>query len=71
MLQKIALKLLDIYQGYIRTVLPCACRFSPSCSEYTKQAIEKYGFFRGAFKGLGRLLRCHPFSGRSGYDPLK
>ncbi|MDD5595707.1 MAG: membrane protein insertion efficiency factor YidD [Candidatus Omnitrophica bacterium] len=70
-MQKISLKLLEFYQGYIRILLPCACRFSPSCSEYTKQAIKRYGFLKGALKGMGRLLRCHPFSGKAGYDPLK
>jgi len=70
MLAKIAIRLLDIYQRYVRIILPAACRFSPNCSEYTKEAILKYGFFKGCVKGLKRLLLCHPFSGRAGYDPL-
>ncbi len=45
------------------------CRFYPSCSEYTYQAIEKYGAMRGLFKGLKRILRCHPFN-EGGCDPV-
>ncbi|MBP5794465.1 MAG: membrane protein insertion efficiency factor YidD [Alphaproteobacteria bacterium] len=47
----------------------CACRFVPSCSEYTKIAIEKYGFIRGVALGLRRILRCRP-GGGWGYDPV-
>jgi len=64
------LALIAVYQKYIRPVLPVTCRFEPSCSEYAKQAILKYGIIKGVFKGLTRIFRCHPFSGRSGYDPL-
>jgi hypothetical protein len=66
----LALKLIDVYQRYIRPAMPASCRFEPSCSEYTKQAIQKYGLIKGVCKGIKRILRCHPFSGRSGYDPL-
>ena len=46
------------------------CKYYPSCSEYTKQAIEKYGIIKGIFLGIKRILRCNPFS-KGGYDPLK
>ena len=46
-----------------------ACRFIPTCSEYTKQAIEKYGLFRGTFMGLKRISRCRP-GGGCGYEPI-
>jgi putative membrane protein insertion efficiency factor len=46
------------------------CRFVPTCSEYTYQAVEKYGVVKGLFLGLKRIIRCHPFS-KGGYDPLK
>ncbi|MCS7093127.1 MAG: membrane protein insertion efficiency factor YidD [Patescibacteria group bacterium] len=46
------------------------CRFTPSCSEYTYQAVEKYGVIKGLLLGLKRVLRCHPFS-RGGFDPVK
>jgi uncharacterized protein len=45
------------------------CRFHPTCSEYTYQAIEKYGLFRGSWIGLKRIVRCHPW-GKGGNDPL-
>ncbi|MCK9430745.1 MAG: membrane protein insertion efficiency factor YidD [Candidatus Omnitrophica bacterium] len=64
------LKLIAVYQKYVRPAMPVSCRFEPSCSEYAKQAILKYGLIKGVCKGLTRILRCHPFSGRSGYDPL-
>jgi hypothetical protein len=46
------------------------CKYEPTCSEYTKQAIEKYGAVKGVFLGIKRILRCNPFS-KGGYDPLK
>jgi len=46
------------------------CRFKPTCSEYTYQAIDKYGVIIGGFKGLWRIIRCNPWS-RGGYDPVK
>lgn len=45
------------------------CRFYPTCSEYTKQAIQKYGFIKGIFLGIKRILHCHPFN-KGGNDPL-
>ena len=45
------------------------CRFTPSCSEYTLEAIERYGFFKGWFLGIKRILRCNPWGGY-GYDPV-
>lgn len=71
-MKKLVLTLLRFYKKYlsssnygIRT-----CRFEPSCSVYTYQAIEKYGIFRGGLKGLWRILRCNPLS-KGGYDPVK
>ena len=46
------------------------CKFYPTCSEYTKQAIEKYGAIKGCFLGVKRIIKCNPFS-KGGYDPLK
>ena len=70
MLERPSLFFIDIYQNYIRVLLPSSCRFSPSCSEYAKQAILRYGFWLGTWKAARRLLHCHPFSGKAGYDPL-
>ncbi|MDD5097868.1 MAG: membrane protein insertion efficiency factor YidD [Candidatus Omnitrophica bacterium] len=66
----LAQTLIKAYQKYIRPILPISCRFEPSCSEYTKQAILKYGIIKGVFKGITRICRCQPFCSRSGYDPL-
>ncbi|MCK9173840.1 MAG: membrane protein insertion efficiency factor YidD [Desulforhopalus sp.] len=67
--RKAAIVLLRGYKYWISPWLPPSCRFTPTCSVYAMQAIEKYGFLRGSFLGLCRLLRCHPFS-RGGYDPI-
>jgi len=62
--------LIRFYQKFISPlkVVP-SCRFYPTCSEYTLQAIEKYGFY-GLWLGLKRIVKCHPFH-PGGYDPLK
>jgi hypothetical protein len=57
------------YKALISPMLPNACRFVPTCSEYAMEAIERYGAFRGGMKALWRLLRCHPFAA-GGYDPV-
>ncbi len=66
----IAVYLLRFYKYAISPILPPACRFSPTCSEYAAEAIEKYGFLKGFWLGLKRLSRCHPFS-NGGYDPVR
>ncbi|KAB2890420.1 MAG: membrane protein insertion efficiency factor YidD [Desulfobulbaceae bacterium] len=58
------------YQYLISPLFPPCCRFTPTCSAYTIQAIEKYGVFRGLFLSFRRILRCHPFSA-GGYDPVR
>jgi putative membrane protein insertion efficiency factor len=70
MLSKIIIKLVSFYQIISRGVKPPSCRFTPSCSEYAKQALEKYGFIKGGARAARRVFACHPYSGRSGYDPL-
>ncbi|RJR25578.1 membrane protein insertion efficiency factor YidD [Candidatus Microgenomates bacterium] len=47
-----------------------SCRFEPSCSQYTYEAINKYGIISGGWKGIKRIVKCNPFN-RGGYDPLK
>ncbi|HEX9002356.1 MAG TPA: membrane protein insertion efficiency factor YidD [Blastocatellia bacterium] len=65
-----ALFLLRAYKYTISPLLPPACRFTPTCSEYATDAIARYGFLKGSTLGLKRLLRCHPFS-EGGYDPVR
>ena len=65
------IRLVRLYQLCISPFIggKCACRFSPTCSEYTRIAIEKYGLFRGSWLGLKRISRCRP-GGGYGYDPV-
>ena len=61
---------LRFYKRWISPMLPSACRYSPTCSEYMMQAVERYGVMRGVGMGMRRLLRCHPFHA-GGYDPVR
>ncbi len=70
MIKRLCIKLIEFYQKKISPNLGHRCKYYPTCSEYTKQAIEKYGVLKGIFKGFIRILRCNPFS-KGGYDPLK
>ncbi len=72
-MKKIGVMIIKFYQKYISPIFfakGIRCKYYPTCSEYTKQAIEKYGLIKGAFCGFKRILRCNPFS-KGGYDPLK
>lgn len=57
------------YQRYISPLTPPACRFTPTCSQYALEAIQKHGPLKGLYLAVRRLLRCHPWGG-SGYDPV-
>ena len=56
------------YQLFISPLLGAHCRFTPTCSAYFIQSVERYGVFRGSWRGVRRILRCHPFH-PGGYDP--
>jgi len=64
------MRLLSVYKFWISPILPSACRFYPTCSEYMFQAVEKHGAARGVWMGLRRLVRCHPFC-EGGFDPVR
>ena len=65
----VVLHLLRAYKWAISPLLPPACRYVPTCSEYAMEAVERYGVLRGGGMALMRVLRCHPFV-RGGYDPV-
>ena len=69
-MKRLILFCINFYQRNISPLLGKRCRFYPTCSEYTKQAILKYGTFKGLFMGIKRIIKCNPFS-KGGYDPLK
>lgn len=69
-MRKILIFLIEKYQKYISPSIGKNCKYYPTCSEYTRQAIEKYGVVKGLFYGVKRIIRCNPFS-KGGYDPLK
>ena len=67
---RMALLLLDFYKLYLSPWLAGSCRYDPTCSRYAYEAIERFGLARGMWLGAKRLLRCHPFTKRFGYDPV-
>ena len=69
-MRELLIALLRIYKQWISPLLPAACRFEPTCSEYMMQAIERHGVVRGAGLGVLRLLKCNPFHA-GGFDPVR
>lgn len=65
----VARALISVYQRTLGPLLPSSCRFAPSCSRYTHEAIGSHGFVRGSWLGVKRIGRCHPLS-EGGYDPV-
>ncbi|HBY64765.1 MAG TPA: membrane protein insertion efficiency factor YidD [Solibacterales bacterium] len=68
-MQRVVLGALRFYKHAVSPLLPPACRFLPTCSEYMAEAVERHGAARGVWMGLRRLGRCHPFH-RGGFDPV-
>jgi len=68
LLNGLVIALVKLYRLCVRPLLPPMCRFEPSCSEYMILSVRKYGPFRGAWKGIRRIGRCHPWH-PGGYDP--
>jgi uncharacterized protein len=68
-MKTIALAIIRFYQKVISPLLPPSCRFTPTCSHYSYEAIQKHGFIKGSWLAIKRIGRCHPFSS-GGYDPV-
>jgi putative membrane protein insertion efficiency factor len=68
-MKTLALGLIRLYQMTYSRVTPAACRYLPTCSQYTYEAIQKYGIFKGIWMGVKRISRCHPLH-EGGYDPV-
>lgn len=68
-MKKIILLLIRFYQKYISIFLGKNCRFIPTCSAYTYEAIERFGILKGGFLGIKRILKCHPWN-PGGFDPV-
>jgi len=70
MIKKGLVLLISFYQKFISPLKKPCCRFYPTCSQYARDAIEKYGCIKGTGMAIWRVLRCNPF-GKGGYDPVK
>ncbi|WP_369019367.1 membrane protein insertion efficiency factor YidD [Thermatribacter velox] len=62
-------RLIVFYQQFVSPLFPPSCRFEPTCSEYARQAVQKYGLGKGLWLAFKRVIRCHPYSA-GGYDPV-
>jgi putative membrane protein insertion efficiency factor len=69
-MKKILILGIRSYRKYISPLKRPCCIFYPTCSQYTLEAIEKYGAIKGSFMGIKRILRCHPYN-KGGFDPVK
>jgi len=63
------LLIIKIYQNILSPILPSTCRYSPTCSEYTKQSLIKFGLLKGGLISIKRIIKCNPWGG-NGYDPI-
>ena len=68
-MKRALLQLIRFYQAAVSPFTPPRCRYIPTCSQYAREAIEKYGAGKGSYLAARRLLRCHPFH-KGGYDPV-
>lgn len=68
-MKRVMIALIRGYKKYISPLLPPSCRFTPTCSEYAMEAIQKHGAWKGGLFAIWRILRCNPFC-KGGYDPV-
>jgi putative membrane protein insertion efficiency factor len=68
-MKQVVLRSIWLYQKTVSPLLPTSCRFLPTCSHYSHDAVTKYGIIKGSWLGAKRLARCHPFGGK-GFDPV-
>lgn len=68
-MKTVLIGMIRFYRSFISPLKPPCCRFTPTCSEYALQAIEKYGALKGSWLAVKRVIRCNPFC-KGGYDPL-
>ncbi len=68
-MRKAIIWMIRFYQRFVSPLFPPTCRFQPTCSSYTMQAVERFGVIKGLYLGLRRVLRCNPLS-KGGYDPV-
>ena len=69
-MKKVVINCIRFYRKFISPLKRPSCRFYPTCSQYTLEAVEKYGALKGGFMGIRRILKCHPYN-KGGYDPVK
>ncbi len=69
-MKRIFLAMITFYQKHISPLTPPSCRYTPTCSQYAREAITKYGAAKGGWLALRRILRCHPFSKHDPIDPV-
>ncbi len=69
-MQRVVIGVLQVYKLFVSPLLPSACRYYPTCSEYMMDAVRKHGTLRGTWMGVKRLGRCHPFH-EGGHDPVR
>lgn len=68
-MRRVFLLMIKLYQRVISPIFPPSCRFTPTCSNYGYEAVEKYGVLKGGWMAIKRIGRCHPLN-KGGYDPV-